>query len=161
MRPASSALPILMVSFAACSSWHPPTPAAPRTGTPVQASYGRVWEAAIDELADRNAPITQLYRESGYMNTDMVRVPATVRDTLAECWRIKRAFYADTLITPTNAYYNIVVRGDSSRSTVKVNTRWVHLAPGNMGPIVTACESRGVWERRTEEAIKARAEANR
>lgn len=152
---------LLLVSSTACSVAYPPKPAVRRAPTEVAATYGRAWEAAIEELADFNAPITQLHRESGYLNTDMVRVAAASKDTLAECWRIKRFFGGDSLVQPTNALYNVVVRGDSSRAWVKVNARWVHILFTGAGPLTTTCESRGVWERRTEAAIKGRAEAKR
>ena len=144
----------------ACTKYSFPSPAAPREATEVTASFGRVWEAAIEELADFNAPISQLHRESGYLNTEMVRAANTEQDTLAECWRVK-SMGVDTVVGPTNAYYNIVVRGDSSRARVKVNARWVRIYFADGSPGTTTCESRGIWERRTEAAIKARAEARR
>ena len=151
---------ILISGNTACARYVFPPPAAPRGPTPVSASAGRTWEAAIEEIADFNAPITQLHRESGYLNTDVVRATNTETDTLAECWRIK-AIGKDTLIGPTHAYYNIVVRGDSGRSSVKVNARFTHVEETGHGPIVEGCVSRGLWEKRTENAIKLRAEAGR
>lgn len=124
----------------------------------VNASLGRAWDAAIEEIADVNAPITQLHRESGYLNTDVVRATNSDADTLAECWRVKR-MGSDSLIGPTHAFYNIVVRGDSTHATVKVNARFTHVEPSGGGPVVIGCVSRGAWERRTEAGIKARAEA--
>lgn len=135
-----------------------PSPAAPRGPTPVAASSGRTWDASIEEIADFNAPITQLQRESGYLNTDLVHAENTEADTLAECWRVKGAG-RDSLVGPTHALYNIVVRGDSARSSVKVNARFTNVTYSSQGPIVIGCVTRGVWERRTEAAIKERAEA--
>jgi len=148
---------VAVAAATACTRYVFPEPAAPRRPTAVSASAGRTWDAAIEEIADGNAPITQLQRESGYLNTDVVRATNSDADTLAECWHVKH-MGADTLIGPTHAFYNIVVRGDSSHATVKVNARFTNVEYESRGPLVVGCVSRGLWERRTEAAIKARAE---
>lgn len=145
----------LVVVASACTT--PPAPPAPREATAVNASAGRTWDAVIDAFAARNIPIRNMERASGFVSTDML---GTVRtDTAyADCGKAM-----GMVIPPARATYNVLVRGDSSRSTVRVTVRWMFggNAAGlssNASPI-TECSSKGVWETAFEQQVKARAES--
>jgi hypothetical protein len=63
---------------------------------------------------------------------------------------------------PTNASYNVLVRGDSNSAVVKVTPRWVRIGPGramfNHDVVTEECSSRGIWESEVESRIKDIAE---
>jgi hypothetical protein len=64
---------------------------------------------------------------------------------------------------PTSATFNVLVRGDSSKSTVRVTARWVRtgMARGLSTETVSEeCGSTGVWESEFEGGIKTAAEAS-
>ena len=128
-----------------------PSPAMSRVGTPVEASFGKTWDATIDAFADRAVSIETLDRSSGLI------VPAgrsfrPGRDAL------ESLAYADCgksalgqVIYPLTVKYNVVVRGDSTRSTVLVRAFY-------RSDEEVVCSSKGLFERGSEEAIKSRAE---
>jgi hypothetical protein len=65
-------------------------------------------------------------------------------------------------LTPTSVTYNVLVRGDSTSSTLRVNARWVRvgMARGlSTATVSEECGSTGVWESKFEQDVKARAEA--
>lgn len=138
-------------SMCACAS-QPPAATAPRPATSVSASFGRSWDAVIDVFAEHNIPIRNMERASGLIVTDAMSV--TKSD-----WE-----YADcgTIIgmprRPTTVSYNVLVRGDSMASTVKVTPRWVQVLDATKSE---ACGSRGTWESAFESRVKATAEAKR
>lgn len=152
-----------IVSFAlvtACATaGTPPAPTAERTPTTVNASFGRTWDAVIDEFARMNIPIRTVDRSSGFIATDRLRVTRDPRqarkpDPQADCGKDMLGTYGH----PDEATYNVLVRGDSARATVRVTVAWVETAaPGR----VQECSSLGVWESETEAGVKARAEARR
>ncbi len=123
-----------------------------RTPVPVAAAFAKTWEAGVDVFADKNIGIRTLDRSSGLIVADPVSVPIKTRNPrtpleLADCGRNEFGYYEQ----PTNATYNVRVRGDSVRSTVLVTVRWMS--------IQTTCTSTGVWEREFEKLVKEKAEA--
>lgn len=141
---------VALVLLAACTIT-PPAPPTPRSGTAVAASFGKSWDAVIDIFAERNIPIKTVDRASGIIVAEPQSV-ATRIDSLADCGTvIGRAIY------PDRATWNVLVRGDSTRSTVKATVRFTQGGtPGD--PQLVECSTRGIWETALEQGVKANAE---
>ena len=133
---------------AACAGYQPPPPATPRDGTDVRASFARTWDSVIDEFADRNIPIATIERASGLIATEQLSVGYEARGE-ADCGRLN-----GRRLLPTHAIYNVLVRGDSSRSTVKATMRWTRVT--NEG--AETCATLQRWEATLEDRVKQRAE---
>ena len=134
----------------ACSTkYASPVPPTPREATGVSASAGHTWDAVIEQFAARNIPIRTIERVSGLIVTDELSVGGEGA-SWADCGRT-----AGLQGPPTHATYNVLVRGDSSTSTVKVTVRWsLYLSPaGNV-----ECFTTNEWEQAFEGEVKARAE---
>jgi hypothetical protein len=103
----------------------------------------------IDAFAASNIPIRTIERSSGFIATERLSV-ADPDTTWADCGRdpMGRLF-------PDWATYNVVVRGDSIRSTVLVTVKWQITPTHGLGP---DCVTRANWESGMERAIKKRAE---
>jgi hypothetical protein len=145
------ALPALAALAAACVNARP-APPVQRAPTPVAASFGRTWDAAIDAFAARNIPIRAIDRASGFIVADAT---ATPEDTAyADC-----GMYMGFPVDPTGAVYNVVVRGDSTRSSVRVTVRWEAATGVGASTTDKECSTKGRWEAEVEAQIKARAEA--
>lgn len=138
----------LVVLLCACTPTLP-APAAPRTGSPVAASFGKTWDATIDAFADRGISIETLDRASGLIVPRGRTWAGSEQQALiyADCGR--DAF--GTVTIANSVKYNVIVRGDSTRSTIQVRAFYEPLAGGR-------CESRGVFEADAEAGIRARAE---
>ncbi len=111
----------------------------------VAAAFTKTWNAVIDQFAEDNIPISTMERESGFIATSNLRVGAD-GFFWAECGKTMGA-----PITPAYATYNVVVRGDSARSTVRVSARWT---TSDGGP----CSTTGKWEAAIEADVRDRAE---
>jgi hypothetical protein len=142
---------LLILSLAACIT--PPAPPAPRSGTPVSASFGRTWDATIDTFAERGISIETLDRSSGLI-VPAGRTYAPGRDA-AEMMK-----YADCGgsrpiggFLPYSVKYNVIVRGDSARSNVQVRA-FYRTEKG------LDCSSKGLFESEAEANIKTKAEAH-
>jgi hypothetical protein len=133
---------------AACAGYQPPPPATPRDGTDVRASFARTWDSVIDEFADRNIPIATIERASGLIATEQLSVGSEARGE-ADCGRLN-----GRRLLPTHAIYNVLVRGDSSGSTVKATMRWTRVT--NEG--AETCATLQRWEAALEDRVKQRAE---
>lgn len=145
-----SAVPMLLISVNSCVAPVPPAPLAPRPALEVAAPFSRTWDAAIDHFATNNIQIKTIDRASGIL----VAEPMTTSGTLfADCGRTM----LDMPIVPTHATWNLLVRGDSVKSTVKATIRFVAISTGRYGS-TTECTSKGVWESGFEQEIKTRAE---
>ena len=146
-----SPYPIVGVLLTACFHSVPPEPATPRTATAVNASFGKSWDATIDVFAEKGISIETLDRASGLIvPAGRVYVPADLAtiDGLADCGKAGSGL----AYSPTDVKYNVVVRGDSTQSTVQVRAFYrAERAPYE-------CVSRGLFERATETDIKDRAE---
>lgn len=153
MRRLMSALALL--SLAACTPMRPPAPPVQRAPTDVHASFGATWDAVIDLFAERSIPIRNMERASGFIVTEQLVISDVVMaDSVADCG-------TDIMGTPkfaTRGSYNVLVRGDSSASTVKVTARWIRTESHSTD--VTECSTRGVWETAFENDVKRRAEAH-
>lgn len=129
-----------------------PKPAAPHEAMSVSASAGRAWDAAVDEFARQNIPIKTIDRQSGVMSTDRLGVNQTDLPNV-DCG----GDGAGTKFVPTSAMYTVIVRGDSSHSTVRASGRWESAAASAFTSNVV-CSSRGAWETAMETKIKTAAE---
>lgn len=148
------ALVLLLVSSACIPK--APEPPAPRVAMEVLAPVARTWEAAVDILAERNIPIKTMDRASGLVAAEAQRV-GSGGGSLADCG--KDGFGMARV--PVSATWNLIVRGDSARSTVKANVRFVGVpAMSPSGPFVD-CSTRGTWETEMETQIKTAAEQRR
>jgi hypothetical protein len=150
---------VLCLYVAACGPKRPavlaPTPAPPRTATEVRASFGATWAAAIDAFAESTVPIATIDRSSGLL------VPASglyfggkADTTYADCGQqlelVRGKTWEYRPVIPSDARYNVRIKGDSAKSSVQVNSLYLSA--------VGACVSRGRWEDRIEQNIKQRAE---
>ena len=150
-------LPIRVAAFLlVCGACFPkaPAPAAPRTALSVAASFSRTWDAVVDAFAERSIPIKTIDRSSGLIVADEMALPGPSID------RIK---YADcgsdgmgTRFVASRAGYNVLVRGDSARSTVKVTARFVSVNAVNAKS--ADCSTTGLLESAIEGQVKERAE---
>jgi hypothetical protein len=102
----------------------------------------------IDEFADRNIPIATIERASGLIATEQLSVGSDARGE-ADCGRLN-----GRRLLPTHAIYNVLVRGDAARSTVKATMRWIRVT--NEG--AETCATLHRWEAALEDRIKQRAE---
>jgi hypothetical protein len=123
----------------------------------VVAPFGKTWDATIDMFATRTIQIKTLDRSSGLI----VAEPQTVSEysDFADCGSF---MYAP--IKPSAATWNVLVRGDSSKSTVRATVRFVSVRANPMAlsakaePVTVDCSSNGSWETQFERAIKETAE---
>jgi hypothetical protein len=150
---------LVLAAITACVP-APPAAPAPHTAMEVSASFGRTWDALIDEFSQRNIPIKTIERASGLIATDGLRVDASsgLGTGQADCGKD----WAGVPAIPTEATYNALVRGDSSHATIRVTVRWVRLGKsrvlGNSDNVSEECSTKGVWETALEKQIKERAE---
>lgn len=154
-----SLLPFLLLG--GCFPPYVPPTVAPvsRVGTEVAASFGKVWDAVIDVFSERNIGIKTLDRSSGLIVAENASVRVEDGKAWADCGTLPGASpksIAVASLNPTIARYNILVRGDSTRTTVKAT---VQFSAPDMRPWAGTdeCQSRGVWEQGIEEQITARA----
>ena len=143
----------LALALVACASVAP-TPAPPRSPTPVAAPALKTWSAVVDVFAERNIPISVMDRASGFIGTQQLAVPLSIADSLANCGTmIGIPLYADF------AVYNALVRGDSSTSTVLVTIKFTNGGKPN-DPVIRDCSTLGRWESTFEADVKRRAEGS-
>lgn len=150
---------VLALTITACHPYKPPAPVAPRTSTAISASFGRTWDAAIEAFASRGISIETLNRASGLI------VPAGRAYAPLDDPPYGKSKYADCgskamgmTVRPASVKYNVVVRGDSTRSSVQVRAFYLPDAAFADG---RSCESRGLFESDAEASIKAKAEQPR
>lgn len=124
----------------------------------VNASFGRTWDALIDEFAKNNIPIKTIDRSSGLIATDALKVGASLAGA-AECGKDAVA----GLVYATDATYNALVRGDSSRSTLRITVRWTRVGKSRIlastNIVNEECSTKATWETSLEQLIKQAAEA--
>ncbi|MEO6055841.1 MAG: hypothetical protein ABIQ49_03300, partial [Gemmatimonadales bacterium] len=142
--------PALLVWLAACTGYTPPAPPSPRDATPIAASSGTSWDAAIDLLAARNIPIRTLERASGFIATEQLSVGTTDGLAWADCGK-----FNGQRVGPNSGIYNVLVRGDFTHSSVKATVRWVYRTTKAR---TYECATSHVWEEGFEAGVKMRAE---
>jgi hypothetical protein len=107
----------------------------------------------IEVFAERNIPIRTMERASGFISTDPLGVDPQTGKAYADCGTIM-----GMPIPADRATYNVLVRGDSAQSTVKVTVRFTQGGSAN-DPRLIECSTKGTWESEFEADVKQRAEA--
>jgi len=126
------------------------------TATPVSASFGKTWNAVIDILADRNIPVKTLDRASGFVAAELAGVSQDDMGKLASgCGGFMDSLANGGNVPPAVARYNILVRGDSTASTVKVTAKFTEIISGT----TKECTTKGTFEQPFQNDVKSRAEA--
>lgn len=145
-----------------CAFYAAPATPAPRTATPVAASFAVTWDALIDVFAERHIQIRAVDRASGVL----VAEPQLIRDSSASAADCGRGRFLTLTPKATDAVWNVLVRGDSSASTVKATVRFSRVDRESIGTsahteadATTDCQSRGLWEAVLEKSVKSSAEA--
>jgi hypothetical protein len=134
-------------ALAACASLPPAPPQ--RADTAVNASFGKTWDAVVDYFARSSIPVKTIDRSSGLIAAEATRLSGD-NSSYATC---SNGFIKSTA---QGATFNALVRGDSTRSTVRVTATWmVATAPG---ALAVQCVTTDAWEKNFESAIKAKAE---
>jgi hypothetical protein len=127
----------------------PPAPAA-RSDTPVNASFGATWDAVVDYFARSSIPVKTIDRSSGLIAAEATQL-AGDNSPYAVC---SNGFIK---FAPVGGSFNALIRGDSTRSTVRVTTTWMY--PTTPGAMTVRCVTTDAWEKQFESAIKTKAEA--
>jgi hypothetical protein len=128
----------------------PSAPITAPTPSSINAGYNQAWNAVIDVLAEDNVPVKTLDRSSGFVVAELSTMSlADLSHFTTNCGGI-----VDLVINSKSPYglanYNILVRGDSTTSTVKVTARFVHGS--------TVCGTKNVFESAFQTGVKERAE---
>jgi hypothetical protein len=141
------ALAVGLVTFG-CAGTAPVILEKPRSSLEVEAPFAKTWDAVIEMFADHLIPINTIDRSSGFIAAGTQRTPAYA-DGYADCGRdAQRSPYV-----PASVTYNVLLRGDSTTSTVRVTALWIPEATAEF-----RCVSTGVWEGQFERDVAARAE---
>ena len=144
---------VLCIGMMGCNlpNFEPPVQPAPRTGTPVEASFTKTWDAVIDIFSERNIRIKTMDRTSGLIVAETNSAVGLTEGQLndyADC-----GGYGPTLRTyPNFVTYNILVRGDSTKSIVKANALWEKRSTSQYD-LARDCVSKGNWEILIERAV--------
>lgn len=140
----------LSLLLTACASV-PPAPPAPREAAVVTAPFTKTWDAAIDVFAQQNISIRTIDKASGLIVAEPMHTTRS-DSSFADCGTIM-----GLPIPVTGAIWNLLVRGDSTKSTVRATVRFTSGTGGD----ASDCSSRGLWETQLEQRIKASAEAKK
>lgn len=167
----SARLPIFLtalLSLYACApiAYYPPTITPTPSEHTVAAPASLTWDAVIEYFAAQSIPVKTLERASGFVGAERQVIPretsAEIRfaKDLADCGFVGReADVRDVL--PASATFNVLVRGDSIQSTVRVTVAYTgHVAPEEqMGKV--SCVSRGRYESMLLDYVRAKVERRR
>lgn len=146
MRLTTTAVPAaLLLVLGGCMS--PPKYVPPRPETPVAASFGRTWDAAVAAFAARNIAITS-DRRGGVMMSIGLSV-ADNDTTWTECGT---AGVNQRVMRPEIVRYKVTMSGDSTKSKLKAEA----LFGSDAGLLVAQCPSKGIWEAAFEADVKGR-----
>lgn len=138
---------LCLLALAACYT-PPPAGPVPRDGLVIPASAGRVWDAVVEQFAATSIPIQTMERSSGIIVTPDLGLTSANGLAWANCG----ASMGDPVI-PNHGSYNVLVRGDSTTTTLRVTARWTFQAMGS----TIECTTRNVYEPDLERAIAQRA----
>lgn len=140
----------ILAAAAAVIACAPPPPAPPLAPAGIAASVGKTWNTVIDVLSESNIPVKTLDKSSGYIMAEVASVHILDEDKYADCGSFLASLGAEG---PMIARYNILVRGDSTTSTVKVTAAFT-----KTGKTTHECSSKRVFETKFQNDVKARAE---
>ena len=147
---------VVMISVAAVLAGCRPVPAAqvaPRSATQVSASEAATWNIVLELFAERNLPIGNIDRASGFVATDPLGVPDDSQPGV-DCGKENSLQLS---LRPQLASYSVFVRGDSTSSTVKAAVHWTSRSSDKR---VIECTTKGEWEAAFEKEVKTRAEGS-
>lgn len=143
----------------ACAPQAPRT-AVERDGTTVRAPLAKSWDAVIDLFARRNIPIKTIDRSSGLVVTELMQARSVESQSYADCGTNAMS---KTRLGPTHGAWNVLVRGDSTTSVVKVTPRFIRQGESRVlfsgKEVVEDCASTGILEGHLESEIKGLAES--
>jgi hypothetical protein len=128
---------------------NPPTPAPVRKPMAVNASFGRTWDAVVAAFKARNRTISTDRRSGSVLSG-----PWAVLESDSSWSDCGTAGANARVMRPDNVHYTVVVKGDSTASTVLATAVFGAAA----GLLVTQCTSKGTWEAEFEADVKSRAE---
>ena len=138
MRRSMLALPLLV---GACVQ-QPELVAPAREPLLVEAPFETTWNAIIDHFAERNLPIANMDKASGFIATAELPIHE-VHYEWADC-----GIVMGIRQPPNGATYNVVARPQGeTRTTLKITTLWEVHTEG------LRCVSKGRWEQEAEAAI--------
>lgn len=147
-----------VATLTACGQYVPPAPAAPRSGTTVSASFGKTWDATVDVFAERNIQIKTIDRASGFIAAEPQSLTTIAADSLADCGHSSTGgSLQDRMARSESATWNVLVRGDSTKATVKATVRFAFVS--GLNGQTYQCSSTGRWEAALEQRVKSSAEA--
>jgi uncharacterized lipoprotein len=131
----------------------PPVTVAP---APIKAGFNQTWNSVVDILSEKNIPVKTLDKSSGYVMAEITGVSVGSEKGFADCGHTTMAslLLGGGEIGTVIARYNILVRGDSAASQVKVTATFVMDNKGHQ----TTCSSLGTFESQFQGDVKARAE---
>jgi hypothetical protein len=138
------------LTVAACVPPQEPEVAAKPADLSIAAPFDRTWNAVVEHFAMNSIPIRTLDRSSGLIVTDDMRVPG--KPTEQARWAVCSTGFG-MKFGPTVGSYNVLIRGDSSKATVRVTARWE-----DTGRPANVCQTTGVYEGNLAAAIRQRAE---
>lgn len=150
-RSSGGVLAVGLLAIAGCYQYQVPGPPVPSTEVPIRASFGRTWDAVIDLFSEQNISIATIERASGIIVATPGYLRGSIEETLsyADCGRIGPEPYSATRVG-----YNIRVKGDSSRSTLRVNAVFQSVVLKD----TYECTTKNVWENRIAAQIQRKAE---
>lgn len=152
MKSRFAAVVVSIVSALTACHMVPPAPIAPRAATPVAASQSKTWDIVIALFAERNLPIKNMDRASGFIATDPLGVDYA-KHTGVDCGaNVLHAPYY-----PRLASYSVFVGGDSRSSTVKAAVHWTSQTEDKQ-KLQIECTTQGQWETAFEQDVKTGAE---
>lgn len=145
----------ICLALTACVPPQPPAPPVERPTTTVAASFGQTWDAVIDWFASKNIPIRNVERASGLIVAEPMKMGLSLRESQTQKYADCGSDFMGTRGVPTDATYNVLVRGDSAQSTVRMTIRYVSADAAK----TTTCSTMGTFEAEAEAMIKQNAEA--
>jgi predicted small lipoprotein YifL len=149
---------VVLAALAACGQYVPPAPAAPRSGTTVNAPFAKTWEATVDVFAERNIQIKTIDRASGIIAAEPQSLTTIAADSLADCGHSSTGgALQDRMARTESATWNVLVRGDSTKATVKATVRFAFVS--GLNGQTYECSSTGRWEKALEQRVKSAAES--
>lgn len=131
----------------------PPAPVAPRSAISVSKSESATWNIVLELFAERNLPIKNIDRASGFVATDPLGVPDAAQPGV-DCGKENSL---QVRLRPRLASYSVFVRGDSTSSTVKASVHWTSQSDDKVRRVIE-CTTTGEWETAFESEVKSRAE---
>jgi hypothetical protein len=150
MRLLLALLPAVILGCAYYSG--PKPPPLPADMVPVQAPEAVTWHTSIQVLTKNGLPIEDLWRNAGWIETQVRSVDQTEAAAWADCVDPLQ----NAIAGPDRLAVLVRLEQDGdARSKIHVETEWSYSQDSEV-----TCQSRGVWEPGMLAKIKEAAEAN-